>query len=573
MLNKCLFYLGAIAMASVAWSCTGKVLADNSNSAFEYREIYLPEHGTDEYEELCLHNLDKEWGVWGHNLGQILPEKVSQTVYSRSGGVIHKEQYCFSSNELYEYIEDYIDQSYGINSKARFAILPNDNHVVCLCAKCVAAGNTPKDASPAVLHLIKRLAHRFPNHIFFTSYYASTKSIPADSLPENAGVLISAIDFPLASVETKSEHEFENLLKEWSGKTDRIYVWDYVNNFDDYFTPYPVFGPMQRRLKLYKDIGVQGIFLNGSGTDYSSLSRLKTIVLASLMENPDADWRSILRQKAKELYPTAGDIISDFMIDQEDFVEQKGKELPLYQGISVALETYLPADKFIAFHDALAAKKEQASGEEKEELRTLYNALELTRLEMMRKSGDITGYEPHLENLLMLESDDDIHVYSETCWTLDSYAKDYRRIAEEASKSKGNKLKGVRLQALNALDPDYNDITVLTDGLLGMPSNYHNGILINSPDEKWSIGIPPVGARTIRVWLVTNPAFKVGLPKRINLLSGGNVLGSIVPEQSGEKVGHTYVDFNVPPGVGTLTLTLAKDKEVRSMSVEEIEAF
>ena len=574
MLRKNIFTASVLISALFTWSCDESVKAKNIDYAFEYTEIYLPEHGSEEYESLGLHNLDKEWGIWGHNLGQVLPDYPSQTIYAKRNGVIHKEQFCFSSNELYDYIVDFIDSNYGVLSSARFAILPNDNTVTCTCSKCTAAGNTYSDASPAVMNMIKRLSSRFPNHIFFTSYYGSTKSIPEEKLPENAGVLISAIDFPLSSVTTAKEHEFEKLLIDWADKTKRVYVWDYVNNFDDYFTPYPVFGAMQRRLKLYKTAGANGIFLNGSGSDYSSLSRLKTLVLSSLLENPDVDWRKSLKNKAKELYPTTGDLISGFMITQENFVENNRSELPLYEGISKALETYLPAEKFVEFHDALFAQCQDASEAEREEISLLCKAMELTRLEMMRKSGDLRDYESHLETLMTLDLDDDIHVYSETSWSLNSYAKDYRYLAEHQSQTRGNKLKGVRLQALSTLDPDYSDISILTDGVLGMPTNYHNGVLINSPEQKWSIGIPAVsGLKTIRVWLVTNPAFRVGLPKRINLLSGGNVLGSVEPMLSGEKVSHTYVDFNVPSVGGMLTLTFARNKEVRSMAIEEIEGF
>lgn len=575
MIKKILLGFTAVVWLMFAWNCTNQVLADNTVNAFEYREIYLPEHGTEEYQDLHLHNIDNEWGIWGHNIDQILPDRPSQTIFARRDGVIHRDQYCFSSNELYNYIEEYIETNYGSKGPtARFAILPNDNSKVCLCSKCIEIGNTSGNATPAVVAMIRRLAKRFPNHIFFTSDYASTRSLPADTLPENAGVLISAIEFPLSAVVTRKEHEFEQLLLDWSTKTDKVYVWDYINNFDDYFTPYPVFGPMQRRLKLYKNTGVQGIFLNGSGPDYSSLSRLKTHVLSAMLTDPDVDWKQVLRDKAKEFYPVTGDLISEFMIAQEDFVSSTGRELPLYDGITKALETYLPDNRFVEFHEALLERRDKTSGEERKEIDILCKVLGLTRLEMMRKSGDIDGYQPHLDALMSLDSDDDIHVYSETCWTLNSYARDFRRIVDEAAKSKGNKLKGIRLQALNALDPDYNDITILTDGLLGMPSNYHNGILINSPEQKWSIAVPPVpGLKKLRIWLVTNPAFRVGLPKRINLLSGGNVLGSVEPKLSGEKVGHTFIDFDVPSVGGTLTLTFAKDKEVRSMAIEEIEGF
>ena len=567
--------IGSIGILTTSLLCGGCSDKASSKEIFEYNEIYIPEHGSDEYDDLGLDNLDYEWGIWGHNLSQIIPEGVSNTIYSMGGEGRDKKQYCFSSDELYNCIRQYIKDNFSSFEHKRFAILPNDNPVVCTCPKCTAAGNTHNDASPAVLKLIKRLAENFPEHLFFTSYYSTTKSLPKEQMPANVGVLISAIDFPLSTAETKKEQDFKTLLHDWSQKVNKVYVWDYINNFDDYFTPFPFFIAMQRRIRLYEKAGVEGLFMNGSGYDFSSLSRLKMYTLAAMLKNPDLDWRKYLKAKAKDLYPVTGELISNFMIEQEDFVASKGKELPIYDGINKAVDTYLPVDKFIAFHDALETQKKSAGDEERKDVDKIFKAMELTRLELMRKEGNIEGYEKHLKNLMSLKSDG-INVYSESCWTLDSYCNEYKQIDSHAQSTVRNVLKGVRLSPGNGLDPEYSDISILTDGLLGMPSNYHNGLMINTPDEKWVINIPHVaGMNTLRVWLVTNPKFKIDLPKRINLLSGGNLIGTIVPTYpSGDKVGHIHVDFKVPASVGNLTLTLARDRERSpSMAIEEIEAF
>ena len=48
---------------------------DTGESVFSYREIYLPESTGDNAKKLGLNTLDHDWGLWGHNLGDILPEK------------------------------------------------------------------------------------------------------------------------------------------------------------------------------------------------------------------------------------------------------------------------------------------------------------------------------------------------------------------------------------------------------------------------------------------------------------------------------------------------------------------
>lgn len=545
------------------------------DAAFEYREIYLPEGNSKEGAQLGLNSVDTDWGIWGHNLWLMLPAQPSQTIYAKRNGQTVHDQFCFMSDQLYEYFEKYIDNTFGDADGIRFAILPNDNNIVCTCPKCRAAGNTSTDASPAVFDMVRRLATRFPNHYFFTSHYRTTSSIPTQHMPENTGVLISTMDYPFAAVATPKEAAFERLLAAWATKTDRIYIWDYVNNFDDYFTPFPVFEVMQRRLQLYLRNGVKGVFFNGSGTDYSSLSRLKTHILALLTENPSNDWRSLLKSLCEDFYPVTGETIADFMIAQEDYAIATAKELPLYDGVQAALKTYLPEEAFNVFYNNLQTLKHDAGRAEREEISLLCSAIELTRLEMMRLSGNIEDCKPMLEDLAKL-SKKDIDVYNEGCWTIDSYIRDYTFMYNHAEAMNGiDRLKGVKLTPLNKLDPDYSDISILTDGLLGLPSNYHCGNLISSADPSLTISVPYVdGMQHLRVCLVRNPAYRIAFPQQVILKIGGVKLASYEPEKLATHSGHSFVDFELPPVVkGPITVTLVRNPEVSTMAIDEIESY
>ncbi|MBO4525336.1 MAG: DUF4838 domain-containing protein, partial [Bacteroidales bacterium] len=288
--NDVLTLIGILIWSMLLGSCTD-VQPYSGTSPFEYREIHLPALTEEEEAPKYLNSIDRDWGIWGHNLSTVLPDKPSPSVYAKDGITVNKEQFCFSSDALFGYIKDYIKSNYGHEHTMRFAILPNDNSVVCNCERCLACGNTEHDCSGAVHHLLERLCKEFPNHIFFTSHYRTTSRVPDQPLPENAGVLVSAIDFPLSPVHTKAEDEFTALLAQWSGRTSRLYVWDYINNFDDYFTPYPIFDAIRYRMQLYAKHGVNGIFLNGSGYEYSTMYKLKTRVLAALFEDPNTRWR------------------------------------------------------------------------------------------------------------------------------------------------------------------------------------------------------------------------------------------------------------------------------------------
>ena len=555
-------------------SCT-KTNQPTSSSPFEYREVYLPELASGDFVPLTLNNIDSDWGIWGHNLSVVLPDKPSSSIYAKNGNGVNSEQFCFSSDALFKYISEYIKDNYGKDKPMRFAILPNDNSIVCQCSKCKKLGNTEEDASGAVYDMLERLTDKFPNHIFFTSYYRTTCSLPQRPLPQNSGVLISAIHFPLCAAYTPTEDEFMALLNQWSTYTKRIYVWDYINNFDDYFTPFPIFTIFQHRLKLYVKAGVKGIFLNGSGHDYSTFYRIKVHIMSLLLSNPDSDWRPALRTFCRERYPVTGDVICDFVIKQENMVANLKETLSLYEGVPVAEKTYLPAKEFIKFHNKLRSLLPETRGRERKSIEKISRALMLTHLELNRMNADTTGCKQMLKELLRL-SDINIIAYSEAGGSLESYVDDYRymlkRVDETGSK---NLLKGVKLEPLTALDPEYNDISILTDGLLGLPSCYHCGQMLSSATPALRLAIPRVaGMKRLRVNMTKNSIYHISLPLRVVLTADGREIGSVVPETSSSNLHRAVAEFNIPSNIsGKLVLIVYRDLDERTMALDEIEGF
>ena len=544
------------------------------SSPFEYREIHLPALPEEEAPKY-MNSIDLDWGIWGHNLSVVLPDKPSPSVFAKDGITVNKEQFCFSSDALYKYIREYIRDNYGSEPTMRFAILPNDNSIVCTCESCLECGNTEHDCSGAVHHLLERLCAEFPHHIFFTSHYRTTSKVPAKPLPENAGVLVSAIDFPLSSVHKEEEDEFTALLDKWSGLTRHLYVWDYINNFDDYFTPYPIFDVTRHRLQLYVKHGVNGVFLNGSGYEYSTLYKLKTHVLAALLEDPDTRWRPLLKSLCREKYPVTGDVICDFVTLQEDLATERGLSLPLYEGVPVAMKTYLPAKDFVQFHEDLLRLLPSAKGQEFEDVQKMSRAMMLTRLELKRISGDTFDCDDML-NGLEESKRQGVIAYSESGGSTASYLSEYRFMLEHFEEMFGRDvLKGVRLTPLTALDEDYSDITLLTDGLLGLPSNYHCGQLISSAKPALRISIPyRDGMRRLRVYMTRNVIYHIAFPESLTLTAGDRKLGTVVPTPIPGNLQRAVAEFDVSTvSKGTLVLTVTRDLEERTMAVDEIEAL
>lgn len=208
---------------------------------FEYRGIYSPTNSDPDYMAIAAsHNVDFDWGLWGHNLPRVVGESADERVYALHDGTHDHSQFCFSSEQLYDRIVAYVLDNYGEGTAptvsqtgaeeqtgTRFCIMPNDNAVVCQCEECRKAGNDSQSATPAVARLLRRLAERFPHHSFFTTAYLTTRQAPQGSLPENTGVIISAIDLPLryGTTQTEAWREFAAQVNAWKKVVRRVYVW------------------------------------------------------------------------------------------------------------------------------------------------------------------------------------------------------------------------------------------------------------------------------------------------------------------------------------------------------------
>ena len=86
------------------------------------------------------------------------------------------------------------------------------------------------------MNLLKKIAQRFPNHLFYTTAYRTTENPPSSPMPTNSGVIISAIHMPLAADGFNAgdaAEKFEKKIDKWKSITPHIYVWDYMRNFDD----------------------------------------------------------------------------------------------------------------------------------------------------------------------------------------------------------------------------------------------------------------------------------------------------------------------------------------------------
>lgn len=510
--------------------------------AFDYQSIYSPSGLNPDYTGVMgLNNFDDSWGIWGHNLRKVLGDNVDK-VYATIHGKTDDSQLCFSSEEMYRQIESYIVDNIGEKGSSRFVIAPDDTPYACTCASCTAMGNTEKNATPAVTELLLRLSQRFPKHSFFTISYLSTKQVTDKQLPSNAGIIVSAIDFPLRRIDGKNaqEKKFMQQLNQWKKVTKNIYIWDYINNFDDYLTPFPILKIAQQRLRFFKQNGASGIFFNGSGYSYSSFDTMRTFALSALLINPELPVEELVRDYFNQEYPLSKKWLYDYYINLENSV-QSGKKLGIYAGIAELEQSFLNPEKFIKFYDEMGDYVSDAKGKERKKLHELQTALSYTRLEMGRNhSYDPYGYAQRngkqiqptpqvrkwLTQLKEHHAFTGMEYYNESADEIDYYIKEWEQYIL-ASDIKKNLFLGIMPSSTPPTDKD--GLKRLTDSTHGLPGNYHCG-WTTLPKEKYEISLPVKGINktgNIYISFLNLPRHRFYPPRQIEISKDGAIYKTI----------------------------------------------
>lgn len=364
-------------------------MVNAQSSPFEFRALCTPSNQTPaDYSIENTHNVDNDWGLWGHNLWRIVGKKTPYSMCAVINGQRDESQYCFSAPILYNKVVEWIMDQWGPKG-ARFSILPQDNKKSCQCQACRAKGNTATNATPAVAEFVTKLAKRFPGHVFYMAAYHSTMEPPTKPLPKNTGVFLTTMTIPFRYIfnESGGYRKFDATMKAWKKMTPRIYVWEYDRNFDDYLSPYPCLSILQERFRYYRNAGIKGIFINGSGDDYSSFDDVQSYVLSKLMMNPDANVDALVRQFYEKYFPVAGKMIGDYYLSLERRVRDTNRVLPYYGTIEEEQEAYLNKQEFTDFWIALDKKSKSIEGPERQRVNQMLTAFAYTRL-MLKPTPD-----------------------------------------------------------------------------------------------------------------------------------------------------------------------------------------
>lgn len=472
------------------------------NPAFDFRRTLFPAQKDASYREWYKLEELSEWGMFVHTFQTLLspedyydehPEYFSLI----SGRRLKDAQLCLSNPEVIKtLIENLGKRMQEKPEKIYWSVSQNDAINYCECKNCQKLYDKYENISGVYIQMSNEIARAFPDKQISTLAYQFTRSAPKNIIPDpNVNIMFCSIEcnrsMPLED-DIRST-EFVKDMKDWSALTNNIFVWDYVVQFKNYLTPFPNFGVLQPNIQFFQDNGVEMMFQQGSGGNWSDMSELKQYLIAKLLWYPQANVDSLAHSFIHSYYGKAGPYIEEyFTLTHQELKKHEEKEfLNIYGFPSDYTDSYLSAELMPQYLEIMnKAQKAVAS-----------DSVYLTRVKRARLPVDFSYVDIAINNKytempcfiekdghkeihpLMVELLDNLVDYASTNRLIkinerNFKLKDYRTYAlhKIESQLKDNKLKDSKIQLKTKSSTLYpaGEENALKDNLFGSLDFHHN---------------------------------------------------------------------------------------------------
>ena len=160
-----------------------------------------------------------------------------------------------------------------------------------------------------VNELAEGVAERWPDVLIDTLAYSHTFEPPRITrAADNVTVRVSGLyqrDFA-KPVSDPANRSYLDALHGWRGKVKHLRIWDYPRNYArEGELPLPNLPVLAEDFRLYRELGVEGIFVENGQPVGSDMRDLKLWVLAKLLEDPARDQRALAREFIDGFYGPA----------------------------------------------------------------------------------------------------------------------------------------------------------------------------------------------------------------------------------------------------------------------------
>lgn len=221
-----------------------------------------------------------------------------------------------------------------------FSVSQNDWYNNCECEQCSAVDAAEGSPSGSLIafvnHIASAVAERYPHVLIDTLAYQYTRRAPRNLRPlPNVCVRLCTIEccfaHPLRQCDTVCSfgdkphgESFQQDLRDWAKVCDRLYIWDYIVNFDHYLMPFPNFYVLADNIRFFIENNVKGIFEEGAAPAYggAEFAELRAYVVAKLLWNPYQQTDPLIDEFLAGYYGMAAPALRDYF----DLIHEKAAD-------------------------------------------------------------------------------------------------------------------------------------------------------------------------------------------------------------------------------------------------------
>lgn len=295
------------------------------------------------------------------------PEYFSEVNGRRIG---ENGQLCLTNPDVIELVTRSARQLLLDQPGARIvSVSQNDWGGYCTCVNCKAVDDAEGSPSGSLIRFINAVAERleaeFPHVLVDTLAYQYTITPPKNLRPRhNVVIRLCHLNGPCDSHPLEGcamNSLYLEQLRGWGRVAPEVFIWDYFNNFANYFMPYPNLDAICADLPLYARSGVTGIFCQGDAVPPKGpgdMAELRAYLTAKLLWDPAADGRAIIAEFLEKYYGPGAPAISEYL----ELLHRPAREGPVhltpYMTLPASAEAHLPPatlDRAEALFDSAAA--------------------------------------------------------------------------------------------------------------------------------------------------------------------------------------------------------------------------
>jgi Domain of unknown function (DUF4838)/Glycosyl hydrolase family 67 N-terminus len=263
--------------------------------------------------------------------------------FSEIGGVRLgvETQLCLTNPEVLDIVtERMLKRMADLPGHRQHNFSQMDYYNYCECDTCRAMneqyGTTGGTQFWFVNELAKRTSQEFPDKLIGTLAYTFTEEPPRGMrMHPNVAVWLchmfpSCQSHPVATCPNNAD--YKRRATAWAKQCSHVYIWHYPVDFAHYYSPFPNLRAMAADMRFYRDIGVEGVYLQAMGHTGGGgeFSLLRPYYGTKLLWNPDQDADAILRDFLQGYYGAAWEPIWQYISMLHDKVDNENVHMHLY---------------------------------------------------------------------------------------------------------------------------------------------------------------------------------------------------------------------------------------------------